>query len=195
MQGGTHALVVGDVTGHGLGPALLMAETRAFLRLLVLNRDDVGEILTRANRALSVDVDYEHYVTLLFAQLDPVRRELRWANAGHISGFLLDAAGAVKAELKRTGIPLGLKPENTYATQPAIPLATGDTLVMLTDGIEESPGPAGELFGKERLLDTVRAARAASAADIVRATVEAVRVFTGREQQEDDVTLVVAKVV
>lgn len=194
MQGGRHALVVGDVTGHGLGPALLMAETRAFLRLLVLNRDDVGEILTRANLALSADVDYEHYVTLLFAQLDPLRRELRWANAGHISGFLLDAAGAVKAELKRSGIPLGLKPENTYVTQAALPLAAGDTLVMLTDGIEESPDATGEMFGKERLLDTVRAARQSSAADTVAAVVAALRAFTGREQQEDDVTLVIARV-
>ena len=173
MCDGTHALVVGDVTGHGLGPALLMAETRAFLRLLVLNRADVGEILTRANRALSVDVDYEHYVTLLFVQLDPLRRELRWANAGHLTGFLLDARGAVKVELKRTGIPLGLKPENSFVTQTAIPLTPGDTLIMLTDGIEESPGPAGELFGKDRLLDTVRAAGGGSAADIVGAIVAA----------------------
>jgi sigma-B regulation protein RsbU (phosphoserine phosphatase) len=194
MQGGRHALVVGDVTGHGLGPALLMAETRAFLRLLVLNRDDIGEILTRANLALSADVDYEHYVTLLFAQLDPLRRELHWANAGHISGFLLDAAGAVKAELKRSGIPLGLKPENTYVTQAALPLAAGDTLVMLTDGIEESPDSTGEMFGKDRLLDTVRAARQSSAADTVAAVVAALRAFTGREQQEDDVTLVIARV-
>jgi PAS domain S-box-containing protein len=194
MCDGTHALVVGDVTGHGLGPALLMAETRAFLRLLVLNRQDVGEILTRANRALSADVDYEHYVTLLFAQLDPQRRELRWANAGHIPGYVLDASGAVKAELKRSGLPLGLKEANTYTTQPPVPLVEGDVLILPTDGIEESPGPDGELFGRPRLLETVRAARHRPAAEVVRAVLDALQAFTGRELQEDDVTLVVARV-
>jgi sigma-B regulation protein RsbU (phosphoserine phosphatase) len=107
---------------------------------------------------------------------------------------VLDATGALKAELKRSGLPLGLKEANTYTTQPPVPLVEGDVLILPTDGIEESPDPQGELFGRQRLLETVCAARHRPAAEVVRAVLDALQAFTGRELQEDDVTLVVARV-
>src|SRR5207247_1804519 len=104
-------VVVGDVTGHGIGPALLMAETRAYLRILARNREDVGEILTRANHALAEDIDYERFITVLIVSLDPQRRTFAFANAGHPAGYLLGASGEIKNQLKRTGFPLGIKPD------------------------------------------------------------------------------------
>jgi PAS domain S-box-containing protein len=194
MQHGHLGIVVGDVTGHGLGPALLMAETRAYLRLLALNRGDCGEILTRANLVLAEDVDYEHYVTLVLADLDPVARTLAYCSAGHPSGFVMGADGAVRAELKRSGIPLGLNAETRYQTQPRIELKPGDIVLLPSDGIEEAMSPAGEFFGHERVLETLRANLDRSAAEILEALRLAIRKFAGEGEQLDDVTAVAVKV-
>src|SRR6266496_5348664 len=120
MVDGCVGIVVADVTGHGMGPALLMAETRAYLRTLAPNARDVGDILTRANRVLAEDVDFERFVTVILARLDPRSPSLAYASAGHPSGYVLDAAGHVKAGLKRLGVPLGIQPEIGYVTAPAI---------------------------------------------------------------------------
>src|SRR6185436_14446387 len=69
-------LVVGDVTGHGVGPALLMSETRAYLRILAKTNSDAGVILTKANKVLAEDVGYERYVTLFLARLNPESRKV-----------------------------------------------------------------------------------------------------------------------
>ena len=93
MSNGDYGLVVGDVTGHGIGPALLMAETRAYLRILAADLDDVGEILTRANRVLTEDTGSERFVTLLFVRSAPrlapcamlaqgIHRRYGWIAAG-----------------------------------------------------------------------------------------------------------------
>ncbi|MBI3875404.1 MAG: SpoIIE family protein phosphatase, partial [Verrucomicrobia bacterium] len=140
-------VVVGDVTGHGMGPALLMAETRAYLRIVALNRDDAGEVLTRANLVLAEDVGYERYVTVLLARLEPAARRLAYASAGHPPGYVLAADGEARLQLKRTGPPLGLKADTNYQSSPAITLAPGEIVLLLTDGIEEALSPANEFFG------------------------------------------------
>src|SRR5882672_9710414 len=83
-------VVVGDVTGHGIGPALLMAETRAYLRILARNREDVGEILTRANGILAEDVGSERFITLFLGRIDPKNRGFVYASAGHPAGYVLN---------------------------------------------------------------------------------------------------------
>jgi CheY-like chemotaxis protein len=91
MADGCLGVVVADVTGHGVGPALLMAETRAYLRILARNRYDVGEILARANRMLAEDVGFERFVTLILARLDPGSQSLIYVSAGHPAGYVFDA--------------------------------------------------------------------------------------------------------
>lgn len=194
MLKGCLGIVVSDVTGHGIGPALLMAETRAYLRILARNRDDVGEILTRANRILAEDVDYERFVTILMVKLDPRTRSLCYASAGHPTSYVFDASGTVKALLKRTGVPLGLQPEAPYSAAPPVTLAPGDVLLCLTDGVEESMSPDDRLFGTERLLETARANLHRPAREIVETLYQAVRNFSQNTPQLDDVTVVVVKV-
>src|SRR3954469_19925088 len=82
-------IVVGDVTGHGIGPALLMAETRAYLRILARNREDPAEILHRTNLVLAEDVGSERYVTLMLLKLNPAVKTVSYANAGHIPGYII----------------------------------------------------------------------------------------------------------
>ncbi len=194
MPNGALGLVVGDVTGHGIGPALLMAETRAYLRIVALNRDLVSEVLTRANRVLAEDVGSERFITALFARLDPGQRLLTYVNAGHPSGFVLDRHGMLRYPLGRSGIPLGMRPDTTYAECPTIALEAGDLVLILTDGFEESMAPDGSFYSMERVLQTVREHRQKPAKEILDALFSAIRDFSGGTPQLDDLTVVVLKV-
>ncbi|PYJ00258.1 MAG: hypothetical protein DME25_21135, partial [Verrucomicrobia bacterium] len=160
-------VIVGDVTGHGVGPALLMAETRAYLRVLAGRREDVGEILTRANGILAEDVGAERFVTLFLGRLDPATRALVYASAG---------------------------PDTQYAPAPQIILGRGDLVLLLTDGIEETPAPDGALFGLDRTLQVVRSHRAQPAQEIVQALYAEARAFADHAPQIDDITAIVIKV-
>jgi CheY-like chemotaxis protein len=97
IREGCLGIVVGDVCGHGFGPAMLMAATRAYLRALALTRCGVAEVLGLVNRALAADVAEGHFVTLLLARLDPAARSLTYSSAGHQRGYVLAASGDVTA--------------------------------------------------------------------------------------------------
>jgi sigma-B regulation protein RsbU (phosphoserine phosphatase) len=187
-------LVVGDVTGHGIGPALLMAETRAYVRIAALNRADPGEVITRTNIALAEDIGSERFVTLFLGRLDVIHRQLTYVSAGHPPGYLLASDGTVRLELRRTGVPLGMRPNTEYRSQSPLQLASGEVALLLTDGIEEAMAPDEELFGTERMLAVLRANRERPANEIVEALYFAVREFCRGAEQQDDVTAIVLKV-
>lgn len=193
MQGGGLGLVIGDVSGHGFGPALLMAELRAYLRAFLLTRTDAGEILALLNRALAEDAPEGQFATLLLARLDLTTRSLVYASAGHTPGYLLGPDGAVKAVLPATGMPLAVLPEGDFPASAAQPLGPGECLLLLTDGIVEAHGPDGNLFGIDRILDVVRAHRGRPAREIVDTLYAAVRAFCGARAQIDDMTAIVVK--
>ncbi len=194
MSGRRLGLVVGDVTGHGVGPALLMAETRAYLRVLARNHDDLGEIMTRTNRVLAEDVGCERYVTLILAELEASNKVLNYVNAGHPPGFVLSGVGQLKTLLRRTGPPLGIRLDTAFSNSTAIPLAPGDLVLLMTDGFEEAMAPDGASFGLERTLQVVRDHQAESPQKIVQALYDEVRAFGKNTPQEDDLTAVVARV-
>jgi phosphoserine phosphatase RsbU/P len=194
MKNGAVGIIVADVTGHGIGPALLMAETRAYLRSLASSIEDIGEILTTANRILSEDIGDERYVTLFLGKIDPVTRAFSYASAGHPTGYLLGANGEIKNLLKRTAVPLGINPEAKYPPAVPVPWQSGDILLVLTDGIEEAMAPDESFFGIERTLAVVRQQREKSAREIADALYRAAREFCGTGSQLDDVTAIVIKV-
>lgn len=191
---GAWGIAVGDVTGHGIGPALLMAETRAYLRVLAQTRADVAAVLTAANRVLSEDIGSERFITMLLAALDPIQRTLSFVNAGHPAGYVLDVRGDVKAVLKRTGVPLGIRADTVYPSGPAVQLAAGDLVLLLTDGIDEAMAPDDSIFGLERTLAVVRANRERPAREVIEALYEEVQRFTRNAPQGDDATAVVVRV-
>ena len=182
------------MTGHGIGPALLMAETRAYLRSLASSSEDIGEILTTANRILSEDIGDERYVTLFLGKIDPATRLFSYASAGHPTGYLLGSNGEIKNLLKRTAVPLGINPEAKYPPAVPVPWQSGDILLVLTDGIEEAMAPDETFFGIERTLGVVRQQRDKSAREIADALYRAAREFCGTGAQLDDVTAIVIKV-
>jgi sigma-B regulation protein RsbU (phosphoserine phosphatase) len=114
-------IVVGDVSGHGMGPALLMSETRACLRTLTQAYFDVGDILTRANRVLADDTDDLHFVTLAMGRIDPLTHTFVYASAGQ-QGHLLHAGNKVTV-LESTSLPLGVNQDTVVPTAPPLQLA------------------------------------------------------------------------
>lgn len=194
MEKETMGLVVGDVSGHGVGPAMLMAETRAYLRALAREGHGLHEILQRANDYLYRDTDADKFVTLFLGELDPFRRRFKYTSAGHETAYILNASGEIQTSLKSTTTPLGLFEKMSIDPMKAIELKCGDILVVLTDGVIEAARGEEEFFGPERAMDVVRQHLSKSAAEIVGALHRAVHEFLGTYQQEDDLTALVVKV-
>lgn len=193
VHGGALAVVVADVSGHGIGPALLMSEGRTALRLVAQTESDPAGILTVTNRVLADDLGGHRYITLLLVRLDPVARTLVHGSAGHPPGLVFDSAGNVKAELRRTGPPLGQRREFAYGASGQVTLASGDVVLLTTDGAMEAMR-GREIFGRDRLLATIRRHLQGSAEDILGAVCSDVREFCG-QNQADDLTVVVIKVI
>lgn len=184
-------VLVADVSGHGLGPALLMAQTQAYLHALAETSSDPGELLSNANR-LFANSDSGHFVTMFLGRLDSATRSFVYAGAGH-QGYLVRSNGAAHV-LESTGYPLGVEMDTAISSAPAIVLQTGDTLVVPTDGTEETMSLGGREFGQERMLNVVRTNRKKSAAQIVNALFLAARNFSDGHPQDDDITALVVKV-
>jgi sigma-B regulation protein RsbU (phosphoserine phosphatase) len=195
LNDGSLAITIGDACGHGLPAALLSARTHACLRTLSITYTDVCEILRLANRVLTSGMSANRFVTLLMTSIEPATRTLSWANAGHPSGFVIDADGRVRAELRSSGYPLGVEANTVYGAHPTLDLAPGEIVVMLTDGIAEAKSKSGEPFGARRTLELVRDCRKRSAADIINAIQAAASGFCQAPHFEDDITAVVAKCV
>ena len=187
------AIAIGDVCGHGMGPALLMATTRAYLHVLALRYTDMGEILALANRALAADVGDGRFVTLLLGRLDCAARSFVYASAGHHPGFVLGPSGDVRKVLRSTGVPLGIEPDSLFPAAPEIVLDAGDLVLLLTDGLAETTAPDGQPFGMERALEVVLANQLKPARAIVQSLYEAVRAFAQHQPQVDDITAIVIK--
>lgn len=191
--GGRFVFAVADVCGHGLGPGLIMAATRGYLRSLVHARLPIDDVVKDLNRLLVDDLDGYHFVTMLTGFLDIASGRLDWANMGHPYGFLLDPSGAVKATLRSTSKPLGLFPDLAQPLGEQLVVAPGDMLVLITDGVIETESPEGVQHGAEAALATVRAHLGRPASEVVAAVIAATRAFAGGAAQDDDITVVVVK--
>jgi PAS domain S-box-containing protein len=185
-------VLVADASGHGIGAALLAAQTRAYLRALALTCPDVGTLLTLSNQRLACDLVTDHFVTLFLLRLDPRTHSLIYANAGHWPGYVLDRQGRTKAVLASTGCPLGIDPASEFPTGPATTLGPGELVLLLTDGIVEAASPDGEQFGLKRTLTIVRAHHREAPEAILDALFHAVEDFSGHPLQ-DDLTAVILK--
>lgn len=183
-------VLVADVSGHGLGAAFLTAQMQAYLRALAESYDDPGELLTHANRLLTTSHS-GHFVTMFLGRLDFHAKSFVYAGAGH-RGFLVAPHCPVK-ELSSTSIPLGI--DHALVVPSASPhfWKAGDLLVLPTDGFEEALNPHGVPFGCERVLAFVEASSQRSASDIVQAIHLAISSFMDCMEQQDDMTIVIAK--
>lgn len=192
MSDGTTGLVVGDVSGHGLGTALLTALTQAHLRSLAEMHTSLREILVRTNRCLAKETD--HFVTLFFGCLAPEAHTFRYVNAGHPPGYVLDRSGAVKRRLENTALPLAVSAETEFVEGDPVTLEPGDMIVLLSDGVQEAFSPTDELFGIARALKLLRAHRRKTARQLIEILYRAIREFAGGRELQDDMTAVIVRV-
>ncbi len=192
MSDGTLGILIGDVSGHGLGPSLLATEIRAHLRALARVSSNIAHITTIANDLLWEDTDGVPFATLFLVKLDVRQKSLTYAAAGHQS-FVCHPSGAPTA-LDSLATPLGLFPGTQVASSPPLPLNSGDILLLMTDGLIETMAPDLNLFGKDRCFAVIREYRTAPAEKILDQLLFAARSFAQGERQHDDVTIVVVKV-
>ncbi len=187
------ALAIGDVCGHGLGAALLMAETRAYLRSLLRSRAKFSQAFEVLNKSISEDVESGVFVTLLAAHVDRDDRSLVYASAGHVPGYILDRNGEVRQELPPTGPALGILEGQFCTSSPPIPLTPGDMVLLLTDGVTETRAPDGSFFEATGALNLIRKYRNEPASRIVEHIYEGTCSFAQTRPQRDDITMVVCK--
>ncbi|HET7748550.1 MAG TPA: SpoIIE family protein phosphatase [Terriglobales bacterium] len=184
-------LVLGDISGKGIAAALLMANLQANLRSqCAIAADEPQRFLQVVNRLFYENSPDTAYATLIFAEYDQPQRRLRYANCGHLSALLLRRNGVLE-RLDSTCTVLGMFHEWNCCTQ-ELPLSSGDTLALYTDGITESFNVRGEEFGEERLIESLRRHCQQPAQAVIAAVVSDVQKFSPREQY-DDRTLIVAK--
>jgi sigma-B regulation protein RsbU (phosphoserine phosphatase) len=187
------AVVVGDVSGHGVSSALLMATARALIMLRSSMPGEAAGIINDVNRYLSLDTAQTgNFMTFFYCELTERERELRWVRAGHDPAMIYDPASDAFDELKGQGMALGLDGSFEYDAFHRR-IEPGQIMLIGTDGIWEMRNTAGEMFGKEALMEIIRNNQTATARQIVDTIIESLGRFRGDETAEDDITMVVIK--
>ena len=194
-NGGKISVVVGDVSGHGISSALLMASARAFLRQRVSLPGTLGQMITDVNYQLAKDVaDYHNFMTLFYLRIDCELKTLEWVRAGHDPALFYDPQTTSFEELDGQGIPLGVEASWTYKENKKAGLSSGQIMVIGTDGVWEAQNKSGDMFGKSRIHDLIWANAALSAKGILHILLDVLNRFAKGKKFEDDVTLVVIKI-
>ncbi len=187
-------LVVGDVSGHGIGAALLMAATRGMLHAEASHHvDNLSRLFQSLNSRLLAEMDDDRFVTLFYGLLDNEARTLVWASAGHEPAIWYHAETGRIEELPNTGMPLGVRADAAFEQAGPVVLAPGDVLVVGTDGIHEAQDAQSGFFGKERFLEIIRSQASLSADEICSAVIDDVTQFVHGASRTDDITLIVIK--
>ncbi|MBO0697243.1 MAG: SpoIIE family protein phosphatase [Zavarzinella sp.] len=190
----TLLVVLGDVMGHGVASALVMAGVRSVLRDRAEERGQMAALLGRLNNGLSNDLEGSRFMTMYLAALDARAGTMRWASAGHDPALVYDPAADAFREDPGGDLPLGVMPGTEYTELTAAPLRVGQVLMIGTDGVWEMMNPEGEPYGKDRLKEAIRTAAGGSARSIVEAVVKSLTAFRRDRRPTDDVTFVVIKV-
>ncbi len=182
LDDGCWGLVLADVSGKGTAAALLMSATRGMLRSLAEAHCSPAEVLTKLNRLLSEDFPAGRFVTMIYAVLDPAKRVLTFANAGHLRPLIITGDSARFIDTER-GIPLGIG--HGDFSEVAVPLPKGARLVFYSDGITEAEDADGEEYGPERMQ-----AHLMDPATTPGSILEDVHRFTNGAGLRDDATII-----
>ena len=181
-------IVVADVTGHGLGPGLIMAMTRSVLRAELRRLGSLSEALQATNAVMWDDlVATEAFITVFAARYEPHTRSLSYVNAGHQPALLHRADGSAD-ELKSDGMPFGIVPSPSYQ-ESTRQLAPGDAVLMFSDGVVEATSPEGVPYGTSG-LQALLALGTRSASNLVTRVLADLTAFQDSGVQDDDITIV-----
>lgn len=186
LEDGTICFTLGDVSGKGIGSALLMSHIIASMRILYGAAADTATLVERLHRQVLNSSDASHYATLFFARLNPTDHQIEYVNAGHNPPILLTSEGAMRT-LDPTGQPVGLLPESTFEFAHER-LEPGSLLCIFSDGITEA-GTIEDFYGEERLTECLRRNLGKSLEEIASCIFQDIDDFQGSTPQNDDITL------
>jgi len=188
VEGGRLCFAIADVSGKGFPAALLMANVQATLRAYCDGRQVVAEAVRHINQSVA-RAESGKFVTLFYGELEVDSGQLRYTNAGHNYPLLRRADGPIE-ELREGGLPLGLIEDADYQ-QGLVSLATGDALLLYSDGISEATDLRNQEFGEERLSALWKAGGARPSAQFIEQVLGEVERFRGAAPQSDDMMVVV----
>jgi sigma-B regulation protein RsbU (phosphoserine phosphatase) len=186
------AILVGDVTGHGVGAALLTHAAQAAVRSYLELVPDLGEVVTRLNNRLVEAVEPGVFISIILFVVDTENRTLSYVNAGHPPLFLVQDGELV--EFAKTGMVLGVVAGQDYQVRGPVQLGAGDLVFVRTDGVEETMNSAREMYGVDRLKQFLVANRESSADTLLRDLDASLRDHAGDQEAEDDVTMIAIKI-
>ena len=191
---GKFGVAVGDVSGKGVGAALMMASLEASLRALASVVDDPAELMDRVNSLVCQASAANRYATLFYAQYDPATRRLSYVNAGHNPPIVLrNCAGSYQVLRLETGGPVIGLLRHRYQ-RGLFSHEVGDLVVLFTDGVSESMNARSEEWGEDRLIEYVKTSHGLPASEAVRRILTAAAAFAAGAAQHDDMTLVVLRI-
>jgi len=191
LSEGRAAIAIGDISGKGVGAALLMALTSSAVESQGRELEHPARVLQALNELLAPRLKANHMnAALLFAVIDPQRQTMSVANAGMIAPVLITREGS--RFIDAGGLPLGAFSGAVYEEH-AVPLTPGDALLFLSDGVVEAHNTQGELFGFERLDATVVEAPISDVRALVDLVIDRVHDFMDGAEQHDDITLVAVR--
>jgi serine phosphatase RsbU (regulator of sigma subunit) len=187
-------IAIGDVSGHGISSALLMATVRSSLRQRASLPGNITRIISDVNRQLAQDIeDSGQFMTMFFLALDTGTRQLEWVRAGHDPGIVYDPGSDSFSELGGAGIALGVDAEWIYEDNKKHDFSNGQIIFLSTDGIWEARNRKGEMLGKEPILNAIRRNSKLDAAQIIDEIFKILDKFIGEAKTEDDITAVIIK--
>ena len=196
LQGARWGIAIGDVSGKGVGAALVMASLQASLRAQALN-PNVGlpSLIANVNRLVFESSPSNFFASLFYAEYEPESRLLRYVNAGHNPPVVIRPRQGVGElfRLEATSTPVGIGLDQQFLSA-TFQLKMDDLLVAYTDGITETENPSRELWGQEKLESLLQSHAENTPKEIVRTILDEVTGFTNRQPQKDDMTLVVIRV-
>ncbi len=185
-------LLVADASGHGIGPALVVAEARAMLRAMGVHNIDMRSIMNTVNDLLVADLGSSRFVTCFFGMLEPAAAMLRYSSAGHGPLVFYSRQRDEFTQVGATDLPLGVMEGMEFSEPVAHEFQSGDFAIIVTDGVFEASAPDGKMFGMDRVLELIRSDRDRPAAEMITNLHRAVLEFSDAVRN-DDITLIAIK--
>jgi phosphoserine phosphatase len=193
VDGERAVLLLGDATGHGIGPALSVTQVRSMLRMALRLGAGLDAVFGHLNDQLSDDLPSNRFVTAFLANLDSTAHVVTYQSAGQGPVLHVPAQGEEFRDLATTAVPLGLLPDLPVPEPGRLSLAPGDTLALITDGVFERQEPGGAEFGVQAVVDLVRRHRGMPVDQVIRCIVDACDGFAQGAPQADDMTLLLVR--
>ncbi len=193
LPDGRIGLIVADVSGHGIGPSLIMASVRAMLRVLCQTASNPSDILRTLARSITPDLQEGHFITLFFAALDPVTHEVIFSNAGHGPALCRRHDTGGFEVLRSTTWPIGFEASAPHDSDGQLTMAPGDTLILATDGAIELRDAERRMFGRPRLEACISSAADGTADGMIAQMRGAIGEFLQGRLPPDDITALVVK--